>query len=214
MWKIVAFALIGWLLLQRSLLFLRNRKYIQIHGCQPSPTLPQIDPVFGLDLVLNFFRVGKQHRRMKGIEENHGKYGNTYSSRVLGRTAFQTIDVRNVQAVFAIDAASYEIGYTRGAAMEPLIGMGIFCAEDQTWKQLRAIYQKAFSRISISNNLLSFDRHVETLLGILPSDNSPVNLGPLFANLVRLMPGKTSMLSMLTHTRTSMLQQSSFSESP
>lgn len=177
---LISFSLLRW-----SLLFFRRYKYIRDHDCQPPPALPQKDPIFGLDVVLHFFRIGKQNRRMKNIEANINIYGKTYSSRVLGRTVIQTIDVQNIQTVFATNSESYEIGNTRGMSMEPLIGRGIFCSEGQRWKQSRALIQPTFTRSEISMDLVKFDFHVEKFLQLLSKQRSTINLGPLFANLVR-----------------------------
>ena len=120
------------LILYKTSLVLQPRfyHYLAIHkyGCLP-PSLPQKDSISGIDLILQFFRTTREHRRMQFNQANHARCGNTFQSRPFGSRAVSTVAVRSIQAVFATDMDSFGIGATRYMSTEPLLGHGIISSD-------------------------------------------------------------------------------------
>lgn len=93
------------LILYKKFLVLQSRFYYYLafhkYGCLPPPSLPQKDPIFGIDLILQFFRTTREHRRMQFNQANHARYGNISQSCPFGSRVVSTTAVYNIQAVFA-----------------------------------------------------------------------------------------------------------------
>ena len=95
-----------------------------------------------------------------------------------------TRDPENVKAMFSTQSADYDISATRSNAFMPLMGEGIFTSTGPQWKHSRALVRPQFAREEVSN-LPLVERHVQTLLGVLPKVGkdgwtSEIDLQPLF----------------------------------
>ena len=88
------------LILYKTFLVIQSRFYhypaSHKYGCLPPPSLLQKDPIFGIDLILQFSRTTREHRRMQFNQANHACYGNTFQSRPFGSRVVSTIAVRNI----------------------------------------------------------------------------------------------------------------------
>ena len=80
--------------------FLR-RKIIQERGCQPPPSIPCRDLIFGLDTANNLKTVYKKHQRSENFKKWHDTYGQTYQSMALRKTRIYTINSDNLRAMFS-----------------------------------------------------------------------------------------------------------------
>ena len=164
--------------------FLLRRKIYAKHGCLPPPSIPQRDPVFGLDLILHFFRALKEDRRDLSMNQLFRVHGRTFQSVTLGTKAIYTIEPKNLQAVFATDFSSWGVEPMRLFAFEPFIGRGIMVADGAFWEQSRALIKPTFTRAQIADlHLTAYSGHVSKLIGLLPKDGSTVDLQPLFSHL-------------------------------
>lgn len=164
--------------------FLSRRKIRAKHGCLPPPSIPQRDPIFGLDLILQFFKALKENRRNLSMNQLFQVHGHTFQSVTLGTTAIYTIEPKNLQAVFATDFASWGVEPMRLFAFEPFVGKGIMCADGAFWEQSRALIKPTFTRAQIADlHLTAYSVHVSKLLDLLPKDGSTVDLQPLFSRL-------------------------------
>lgn len=65
-----------------------------------------------------------------------------------------------------------------------MLGRGIISSDGKDWEKARAMIRSAFTRAEIANPKM-YDAHVERFLGLLPRDDAPVDLQPLFDRLVR-----------------------------
>lgn len=159
-------------------------KLVDKHGCLPPPSLPQRDPIFGLDLILQFFNDLKENRRNMSMNDLFRLHGQTFKSETWGNTKFYTIRPENLQAVFATDFASWGVQPMRLFAFEPFVGRGIMCVDGALWEQSRALIKPTFTRAQIADlHLTAYAAHVDKLIGLLPTDGSTVDLQPLFSRL-------------------------------
>lgn len=175
-------------ILYRIFLAVRSRFYHYLafrkYGCLPPPSLPQKDPIFGIDLILEFFRTIRDHCRMQTIQANHARYGHTFQSSPFGSRVVSTIAMRNIQAVFATDMESFGIGATRHMSTQPLLGHGIISSDGPRWKRSRGLIQPVFTRRNLES-LENFEVHVNRMMERIPRNGETVDLRPLFAKLVR-----------------------------
>ncbi|OCL09094.1 cytochrome P450 [Glonium stellatum] len=174
-------------ILYRIFLAVRSRFYHYLafrkYGCLPPPSLPQKDPIFGIDLILEFFRTIRDHCRMQTIQANHARYGHTFQSSPFGSRVVSTIAMRNIQAVFATDMESFGIGATRHMSTQPLLGHGIISSDGPRWKRSRGLIQPVFTRRNLES-LENFEVHVNRMMERIPRNGETVDLRPLFAKLI------------------------------
>ena len=77
-----------------------------------------------------------------------------------------TRDPANVEAIFASQAADFDIGPNRENSFKPLLGIGVTTARGERWKHGRALLRPQFSREQISG-LAVEERHVRAMLEVL-----------------------------------------------
>ncbi len=170
--------------ISRAQAFLARQKAIRNLGCKQPPSLPQRDPFFGLDLVLQLFRTLKENRRNMSMKEQFEVYGHTFQSKPFGTTMVFTIEPRNLQAVFATDFANWGVQPMRLYGFEPFVGKGIMCSDGAFWEHSRAMIKPTFAKTQIADlHLRAYAIHVHKLLHLIPRDGSTVDLQPLFAQL-------------------------------
>lgn len=159
-----------------------RQKLIRQRGCQPPPSLPQKDPVFGLDVVYHLLRSTKNRRRNISMKEQVDTYGYTFQSKPYGTTKIFTIEPRNLQTIFATKFESFGIQPLRLFSFGPFVGKGIMTTDGAFWEHSRALIRPTFARAQIAN-LSSLEGHVSRLIDLIPKDGSTVDLQPLFARL-------------------------------
>jgi len=152
------------------------------HGCAPPPTLPSIDPIFGLDTVFSTFKSMKNHCRMRSTQANTLLHGHTFQSFPFGRRVINTIHPRNIQTVLSLEHEKFGVAPVRGPA-EAMLGPGIISNDGKVWEHARAGIRPAFTRSQIADAGM-FERHVERFLELVPRDGEIVDLQPLFDRLV------------------------------
>ena len=187
-WVVIAWIATTVLLLGKVLVSLRRfivrKRKIQEHGCRPPLAIPQLDPIFGLDIVLKLFRSLKEDRRNVSLLEQFRTYGNTFQSTSVGRTNISTIELQNLQSVFSTDFSSWGVEPMRLFAFEPFVGRGIMCSDGAFWEHSRALIKPTFTRTQIADlHLSTYKAHVQRLIDVIPKDGSTVDLQPLFARL-------------------------------
>ena len=160
-----------------------RRAILQRHGCQPPPDLPQKDPFFGLDLILQTFKHIENRSRDVSMKQQFDTYGHTYQTKRYGKRRLFSIDPPNLQAVFATHFQDWGVQPLRLFAFEPFIGPGVMTTDGVPWEHARGLIKPTFARAQIAN-LSAFDVHVRKFLQLIPRDNSTVDLQPLFARLV------------------------------
>lgn len=163
--------------------YLIRQKTIHERGCQPPRSLPQKDPLFGLDVAFRMFKSYAGGQRSAQFKEQHEAFGSTFQSMALGKTRIFTIDPNNLRAIFATDFKDWGVQPLRLPSWEPFLGKGVMDTDGAFWRHSRDMVQPLFKREQISD-LVSFDVHVIRFLDLIPKDESTVDLQPLFARLI------------------------------
>ncbi|KAI9878481.1 MAG: hypothetical protein M1830_000767 [Pleopsidium flavum] len=163
--------------------YLIRQKTIHERGCQPPRSVPQKDPLFGLDVAFRMFKSYGEGQRSTKFKEQHEAFGSTFQSVALGKTRIFTIDPENLRAIFATDFKNWGVQSLRLPSWEPFLGKGVMDTDGAFWRHSRDMVQPLFRREQISD-LASFDVHVTRFLDLIPKDESMVDLQPLFARLI------------------------------
>ena len=172
---------IGWLIARK---FFERTNTTRKHDCRQPPSIPQRDPILGLDLVLRLYQSMWEDRRNISLIEQFDRYGNTFRSKPWGKTRICTIEPKNLQSVFATDFSSWGVEPMRLFGFEPFVGKGIMCTDGPFWEHSRALIKPTFARAQIADlHLGAYAAHVRRLIESLPKDGSTVDLQPLFARL-------------------------------
>lgn len=179
---VILSCLLGAFILQWIPVYLKRRTLIRENGCQEPPSLPSIDPFFGLDSVFRAIRSIKENKRNLSLKEQLDAYGSTFQSNQYGRTILFTIEPQNLQAIFSTDFESYGVQPIRLFAFKPFAGQGIMTTDGALWAHSRALIRPTFSRTQIGD-LSALSGHVTRLIDLIPKDGSTVDLQPLFARL-------------------------------
>lgn len=162
----------------RVSLYAKRRKFAREHGCKPVLQFPLKDPFFGIDALLERNKAKKEHRILDLILGYTKKYGNTWALRVFGQEFIMTIEPQNVKTVLSLNFEDFGIA-NRERSLGRLLGKGIFTTDGERWAHSRAMIRPNFTRTQVAD-LEAFERHIQTLLTILPQDGSTVDLQDLF----------------------------------
>ena len=163
--------------------YLIRLKTIRECGCQPPRSLPQTDPIFGLDTALRMFRSYREGQRSADFKDQHDALGNTFQSVALGKRRIFTIEPDNLRSILLTDFKDWGVQPLRLPPWGPLLGSGVMDTDGMFWKHSRDMVQPLFRKEQISD-LASFDIHVTRMLDLMPEDGSTMDLQPLFARLI------------------------------
>ncbi|PVH95533.1 cytochrome P450 [Periconia macrospinosa] len=128
------------------------------------------------------FRQMQEHVRMKSVYGLFRHYGHTYQSFPFGRRSVSTIHPQNLQMLFT-EHDKFGVGPLRERASEPMIGPGIVSSDGAAWAHARTMLKPTFNKSEIADRGM-FSTHMTKFLQLLPSDNSVVDLQPLFDRLI------------------------------
>lgn len=168
---------------QRLLRYRASRSIYREKGCQEPPSLPQWDPIFGLDVIIaRLFGNSKSQSRNRFLQSLFGSHGHTFKTRLYGSTHFFTIASPNIKAIYSSDFESWGVGPVRGFVFGPLLGPGLMTEDGAVWKRSRMITAPAFPSPQ-SADLEAFNAHVGRLLEHIPMNGETIDLQPLFNRL-------------------------------
>ena len=180
---LVGFLTFGFYGLTVFRLYISRLRTIREHGCQPPRSLPQKDPIFGLDVALRMFSSYGRGQRSATFKEQHENFGSTFQSVALGKKRIFTIDTMNLQTILSINFKHWGVQPIRLPAWEPMLGKGVMDTDGEFWRHSRDMVQPLFRKEQISD-LASFEIHVARLLDLIPRNGSTVDLQPLFSRLI------------------------------
>ncbi|KAI9712244.1 MAG: hypothetical protein M1828_001722 [Chrysothrix sp. TS-e1954] len=136
---------------------------------------------FGFGAVLEASRREREGRLLKFFLEVIQANGNTFELKLLFSRAINTIEPRNIEAIFSSQFSSFGVG-KRPLTFAPLLGTkGIFTQDDVEWQHSRALLRPQF----MSNRMQNFEQVqecVEDLIRCIPEDTA-FDLQPLFFRL-------------------------------
>ena len=156
-------------------------------GCGHCPIMPKKD-VLGITRFRESIRATRAERGPKYVVEELNAMGedvHTAQVRVLDYTLNLTRDPENARAVFSSQSHDFDIGVHRTQSWKPLLGVGIFTSQGETWKHSRALVRPQFSKEQISDIDLA-RRHTQDLSNRIRAGpdgwTETINLQPLFYN--------------------------------
>lgn len=177
------FLALSFFICQRLLRYRASRSICREKGCQEPPSLPQWDPIFGLDIIVaRLFGNSKSTSRNRFLQSLFTFHGHTFKTRLYGSTQLFTIAPSNIKAIYSSDFESWGVGPVRGFVFGPLLGTGLMTEDGAVWKRSRTITAPTFAKPQFAD-LEAFDTHVSRLLTHIPMNGETVDLQPLFNRL-------------------------------
>jgi cytochrome P450 len=162
----------------RTIIYLRRRKFKREHGCQPMlKRVPHKDPL-GLLAMLDGIKAKNEHKLLETTCTKSRELGTTFSSFFLNKNVIVTLDPENIKTILSLRFNDFGIG-NRQETLGALLGKGIFTTDGQQWAHSRAMIRPNFTRDQVAD-LAAFERHVQELFRVIPRDGSTVDLQELF----------------------------------
>ena len=174
----------------RHVLYIRAKR---ANHCEEPPKYPHKDPFLGLDYWRDQKKAAQNSQWLPTSKALFAKYGKTYEINNLGQRMIHTMEVQNIQSVWAADFKNWGLQPLRDGIAVPFFDKGINTTDGDFWKHSRALVRPTFARNEIAN-LDSLGKHVDRLFKQLPTDGSTVDLQPLISCLVSrslLFPDKS-----------------------
>ena len=153
-------------------------------ACNP-PSLAQLDPIFGLDVVLSSYRKLRCHEFLSLCQQRFAQVSNTYSARIPGSKIIVTCEPENVKALLATQHQDFCLGKRRKQAFHPLLGDSIFASDGQLWKEARQQLRPSFAKDRLSEAGI-FETYADALIEAInahQTTSESVNLQDLFFRL-------------------------------
>ena len=173
----------------RHILYIRAKR---AHHCEEPHKYPHRDPFLGLDYWRDQKKAAQKSQWLPTSKALFARYGKTYEVNNLGQRMIHTMEVQNIQSVWATDFKNWGLQPLRDGIAVPFFDKGINTTDGDFWKHSRALIRPTFARNEIANVDL-LEKHVNRLFKQLPTDGSTVDLQPLFSCLVSLdytLPGQ------------------------
>lgn len=158
-------------------------RFARQYGTRPARADRHWDPFFGLDFVIHTIRAKRGRYLLKDIQARFSRFGQTFTSNVLGDLLIFTDEPKNALAVLATSFADFDMGELRREATAKLLGHGIFNADGVAWAHFRALIRPSFAKKHIAD-LSMMERHVEHMISYLPRDGTSVDIQSYFFRLV------------------------------
>ncbi|KAI9701431.1 MAG: hypothetical protein M1820_006522 [Bogoriella megaspora] len=92
------------------------------------------------------------------------------------------MDSQNIQTVLALKFEDYGRAPIMEAAVEPILGKGIFTSDGAEWGRARAMVKPIFTRSQITD-YSALQNHVDRALALIPRNGEEVDLQPIFKKL-------------------------------
>ncbi|CAD6441832.1 62b89b3d-fb0e-472e-9647-c6d9a07cb016 [Sclerotinia trifoliorum] len=151
--------------------------------CLDPPALKNRLP-FGIDHVNRSLNALATNSFPVHCQNNHKELNAlTYSTSILGKKGFSTIDEDNIKAVLGTQFQDFDLGAERRDNLRPFLGFGIFAQDGKHWEHSRGLLRPQFARDNLSD-LEMEERHFQVLLQALPKIgqdgwSSEVDIQPL-----------------------------------
>jgi cytochrome P450 len=164
--------------------YIRQRRIIKEHGCQPVHKYAHKGiggKLFGLDVIREMIASGKEgrmHEASRMRNWNDPKI-TTQQVRSLTKDLILTIEPENVKAILATQFQDFGLGKGRHQALAPLFGNGIFTTDGHAWERSRGLIRPNFVRQQVAD-LDMFEAHVQSLIKAIPTNGGTVDLQDLF----------------------------------
>ncbi|KAF9873701.1 hypothetical protein CkaCkLH20_08811 [Colletotrichum karsti] len=153
------------------------------YGCLPPNKLPQKDPLFGTDVVVQNLAAARNFGFLKLLQSRHKTNGQTFTTNTFFRTTINTCNPRLIQVVLSNQFEDFGMGPLRRKSASPLLGRGIFTTDNDIWAHQRALIRPSFIRAQVTDFTI-FETHVDQLIQLIARENYTVDLQQLFFRMV------------------------------
>lgn len=141
--------------------------------------------VLGIYKVVAMARLVIKGTSLDGAIDLFQRLGRTYSSKILTQPVLFTCDPRNMRHVLITAFTDFDSSRgIRDHLFRPITPHGIFALDGNEWKTARRLYRDHFSRTRDIVDLDLQERCFRNLEALIPSDNTPFDLQPLFLRLM------------------------------
>ncbi|KAF4628927.1 hypothetical protein G7Y89_g9221 [Cudoniella acicularis] len=156
----------------KVLLGISRRNFKKENNCQPIPTYPHVDPIFGFDYWYALKKAAGSRNLLVWIREQYSLYGYTYFARLQTTHIINTCEPENLKAMHSTKFRDFGVDKRRHEAFVPLLGVNsILLSNGATWKHKRAALAPSFTRSQYSN-LPLFEKHILNLIGEIKAENA------------------------------------------
>ncbi|PHH66484.1 hypothetical protein CDD81_6959 [Ophiocordyceps australis] len=181
-------------------------------GCQVARSqAPVRDPIIGLDFIYDVLFKPPEDRYLALSQQAHARLGPTYTVRRWAWEVIYTCDSRNIKHLLASGFSDFALPRLRVAALETLVGRGIFTLNGQAWSRARARLKPLLARLDHEAAVEALEGHFQAMLNLIcpcrDSLTAQVDLQPLFFRLAMEFAG-----SFLLGASTGMLHKSEAAE--
>ncbi|EED18842.1 cytochrome P450, putative [Talaromyces stipitatus ATCC 10500] len=146
----------------------------------PCKTYPHKDPILGLDLFIENFRLLNKGGFLDKLSERYYRQNAwTYTQLLFREKVINTADPENIKAILATQFTDFQHSPRRKAAFYPTFGHGIFTTDGAEWEFSRALLRPSFVRSQVGD-LDIFEAHISHLINKIPRDGSIVDIQQLF----------------------------------
>lgn len=157
------------------------KRFARKHGCLPLPRATYWP--LGINLFLENMQAVRDNRISRAFHERHIKFGETYSSNMLGEDSITTRDPENIKAMLATQFQDFDLSNRVGGKIDLLLGNnGIFTQNGAAWVHTRAMLRPQFSKGQIVNDMDSLELHVNRMISLFPNDRV-FDIQPFFFSL-------------------------------
>lgn len=171
-------------LLQTSVKRYNRRNESLGNGCKQPAQYPLQDKLWGTDLVRESFKSRERGDASQTLRSYFSRYGKTYKeSALFGKTAINTMDMENIQAIAALKADDFGVEPTRKFGAPKFTGDGVLSTDGAAWKHSRAIIRPTFARKEIAD-IDSLKLHTDRMMALISGNEETTDLQPLLKRLV------------------------------
>ncbi|OCL14662.1 cytochrome P450 [Glonium stellatum] len=170
-------------LLHKVWLWFDYRLALKRNGCGEPPRYPHKDPIFGLDLFMQYMNGFKSGDFLDTNKRHYETYGKTFKANLFGTTFIKTIDPEVSKSFHSTSFNKFGLQPLRYEVSKNLFGNGIIVVDGPHWQHGRALIRSSFDIVHIAN-FEQLGRHVRHFLDLLPRDGSTIDLLPLFKRLI------------------------------
>ncbi|KAL8895839.1 MAG: hypothetical protein Q9192_003407, partial [Flavoplaca navasiana] len=153
------------------------------NSCLPPRKYPHKDPFLGLDFFLETGKIFSENRYLPELEARYGTYGSTFQTNLFGTPSINTIEPKNLQAVYSSNFKDWGVEPLRLPAQDPFCGRGFITTDGAAWEHSRALLKRGFNKANIVAGLEGLGKALEKMMGKIPDDGGTVDLQALLFDL-------------------------------
>ncbi|KAJ5827877.1 cytochrome P450 [Penicillium robsamsonii] len=183
---IIIIALLVTILVRRLHQILTLRELERLHGCEQPPNEKDR---FRYDIlgIAKAIELAFYFRRRSSLAYTNAlfeKYGETYTSNVLGYRLILTCNAENTKCLLSTAFADFDSSPLRKPLFEPITPHGIFTLDGAGWKKSRNKLRSRLSDLRKIIDLSLCEQHFQAFLRHVPSNGKAFNVQTCVFNLV------------------------------